>query len=222
MNDIQQEVSMQHQSPQPTIGGAFREGWQTLWMDLPRLLIIWLIYIAVGLTGVLGVHYLFGDGIGNDISSGLVSMLFSILVSWPLFFGLCKLFLNIVRRREVQVGQIFDGFLRLPSIVFAAIIITVSTTVGLIFFVVPGVIIFCKLILTPFLMMDKDLNGWDAVALSWQITSGHTGQIILIVMLAGCIMFMGMLLFGIGIIPAWIWVVLTIASFYNTLTAERD
>jgi hypoxanthine-guanine phosphoribosyltransferase len=71
-------------------------------------------------------------------------------------------------------------------------------------------------------MMDKDLNGWDAVALSWQITSGHTGQIILIVMLAGCIMFMGMLLFGIGIIPAWIWVVLTIASFYNTLTAERD
>ena len=166
MKDIQNKLSTGNQPTQPTIGGAFREGWQTLWMELPKLLIIWLIYIAVGLMGVVAVHFMFGDSIGDDLFSGLVSMMFSILVSWPLFFGLCHLFLSIIRRQEIPVIQIFDGFLRLHSIVFAAIIITVSTTIGLIFFVVPGVIIFCRLLLTPFLIMDKDLSGWDAIALS--------------------------------------------------------
>ena len=91
----------------------------------------------------------------------------------------------------------------------------------MLFFVVPGVIIFCKLILTPYLLMDKDLDGWEAIALSWQMTSGYAGQIFLILVLAGLILFLGMILFGIGIIPAWIWVLLSITSLYNSLTAER-
>lgn len=221
MNDSQYEVKMENPRPEPSIGAAYEEGWKTLWMEFPMLLLIWLIYAGVGLIGVFTSHFLFGNGLGEGIVSSLSSAVFSLLISWPLFFGICQLFLRIIRRQEFHLSQIFDGFTHLPSIVFAAVIITVSTMVGLIMFVVPGVIIFCKLILTPFLMMDNDLNAGDALALSWRLTSGHTGQIFLMLLLAGCIMFTGMMILGLGIIPAGIWVMLTVASFYNTLTAER-
>ncbi len=217
MNGTQRDLNEENRRNQPTIGGAFGEGWRTMWMEFPILFIMFLIYISAGLVELLVVHFMFSD----DIFSVVVSMVFSLLISWPLFFGVCQLYLRIVRRQEIQIVQIFDGFARLLSIVLAAIIITVSTVLGLIFFVIPGVIIFCKLIFTPYLMMDKDLNAGDAIALSWRLTKGHTGQIFLMLLLAGSVMFVGMLIIGIGLIPAWIWVMLTVASFYNTLTADK-
>ncbi len=77
-------------------------------------------------------------------------------------------------------------------------------------FIIPGVYIYVKLLFVSLLMLEKDINAWEAVKISWKMTNGYFIDLFLLVALNSIIQFI--LLFTIvGLIPG--------TGFVNTARA---
>jgi len=61
----------------------------------------------------------------------------------------------------------------------------------------------------------------EAVKESWRITDGHAWTVFLIALLGIPICILGLLLFGVGIIFAGIWIGLAFASLYYAVSKSR-
>lgn len=94
-----------------------------------------------------------------------------------------------------------------PTLLVSAII-----AIGLIFLVVPGVILACRLAFVRYLVMDKKLEPVEAVEASWRMTRGHANSIFFMGSLA--VLGAGLICFGVGVIPAYMWVRSAFASMY--------
>jgi hypothetical protein len=81
-------------------------------------------------------------------------------------------------------------------------------------------VVFPRLALAPFLVVDRGLSGWDAVRVSWRAMRGQAlrGAALGV---AGTLLFVGGLLaFGVGVIPAVALVLLALASAYRQLFGD--
>jgi len=77
-------------------------------------------------------------------------------------------------------------------------------------FIIPGVYIYVKLLFVSLLMLEKDINAWEAVKKSWVMTKGYFAYLFFLIVLNSIIQFI--LLFSVvGIIPA--------TGFVNTARA---
>jgi uncharacterized membrane protein len=103
-------------------------------------------------------------------------------------------------------------------VLVAGLLVSIIVAVGFIFLIVPGIIFACKLAFTPYLVMDRKMPAIDAIKESWRMTGGHSGTVFLIMLLAIPICFAGFLCLGVGIIPATMWIMLTIASLYHSVS----
>jgi len=77
-------------------------------------------------------------------------------------------------------------------------------------FILPGVYIYVKLLFVSLLMLEEDMNAWEAVKKSWIMTKGYFMDLFLLIALNSILQFI--LLFSVvGVIPA--------TGFVNTARA---
>ena len=94
------------------------------------------------------------------------------------------------------------------------LVMTVVIGIGFLLLVVPGVILACRLILTPYLVMDRRMPAIDAIKESWQLTTGHGWTVFFMMLLAIPIVIAGLFVFGVGVLFSIIWIGLAFAALY--------
>ncbi|MCK4226406.1 hypothetical protein KAX29_05910 [candidate division WOR-3 bacterium] len=209
---------------EPAVEACYKNGWQELWRHFLELLLIVIISFAISLPtwgsyifeGMESIRSLFL--IFLCISYGLFTFVYSIMLLNPIKYGVAFAYLKASRGDRLEVKDMFDVFKNYWNAVLANLLVSVIIGVGFVFLIVPGIILACKLAFVPYLIVDRKMDVIKAVKESWFLTDGHAWKVFLIALLGIPIAIVGLLLFGIGIIIAVMWIGLAFASLYHAVS----
>lgn len=209
---------------EPSVGSSFGMSWEVMKNNFLELLLVLVIYFAVGLPVGVGRIGAEAAGLGaGGAMLGLFSVAFGLFVVSPVAYGMALVFLKVTRGEKFDVADLFEGFKEnYLQIILANLLIFAIVGAGFILLIIPGIIFACKLAFVPYLVMDKKMEAIDAVKTSWSMTNGHAMTIFLIGLLSIPIVFAGILLLIVGIIPAIIWCEGASAAIYHAVDLELN
>ncbi|WP_347840971.1 hypothetical protein [uncultured Draconibacterium sp.] len=213
---------------QPSAGGSFSYGWRKMFEKafLPLL-------VAVIIAGILdgpslGANWKW-DGDGFDwpvifmIPLALFGMAYAFLFMPIIKYGERKLFLNAMRDEEADLKVLFEGFkTQYLNIVLANLIVFALAAVGFVMLIVPGIIVVCRLVFVPFLVMDKNMEAMKAVEKSWQMTRGYGWTIFGMGIISFFVFIAGLILCFVGAIFSLMWIHSAFATFYAIISAQNN
>jgi hypothetical protein len=224
----------------PTFGDSFGTGWKVMSENFLRLFLLVLIigiiaapfkmaHINVNPSHFHGDHWEWGQFIKFGtfgilaIFYGLFAMLYALLVA-PIFqFGADLMFLQSVRRIKPDFETLIQGFREnYLSIVLANLLVIALVILGFFALIIPGIIIACRLVFVPYIIMDKKLDPIEAVEYCWKLTRGHGWTIFLMGFVSFFIIIFGLILLIVGIFPAIIWVWSSFATMYESIILEKE
>lgn len=172
-----------------------------------------------------------GDGdsdpanvVGGGIAffAWMFSFFYGILILNPVKYGVYYAHLRAARNDRVKVSDMFEVIPSYIHAVLASILIWILVSIGLIFFIIPGIFLACKLAFTPYLIVDRRMSFIDAMQESWEMTRGHMLQVFTVGLASIPVMVVGLLFLVVGMIPAWILIQLAWATLYHAIECEDE
>jgi uncharacterized membrane protein len=163
----------------------------------------------------------------GDVSSaltvlGVLGFIYGLLIANPTDYGVSFAYLKAARNDKVEIRDMFEAFHNYWNAVLANILVGAIVIIGFVLLIIPGIIFACKLAFTPYLVVDQKMPVIEAVKESWRMTRGYAWTVFLIFLLAIPICIAGLICFGVGIIPALMWVAASFASLYHAVSTSGD
>jgi hypothetical protein len=153
---------------------------------------------------------------------GFLALAYSIFVLPVFAFGGRMMFLQAVRNLRPDINLLVKGFREnYLNIILAGLLKTGLVIMGFIAFIVPGIIIACRLAFVSYLVMDKKMDPVAAVENSWKMTKGLGWTIFFMGFVSFFICIGGLILLFIGIFPAIIWIASSFSTLYETTMNEK-
>ncbi|MHA7109373.1 hypothetical protein ACRTDU_04555 [Sunxiuqinia elliptica] len=215
----------------PTLGGSFSNGWQVMKRNFLYLLVVVILIGMVNGPGGANVN-LSSDGFGNGFGALFTTMgaIFLILFGTayylllvPVFTYSSKLiYLDAVREKEIELRKLIEGFSNYLNIILANLLKSALVVMGLMFFLIPGIVIACRLVFVPYLVMDKNLDAIQAIEQSWKLSKGIGWTVFGMGILSFFIVIIGFALLIVGVFPALIWVHASFASLYQGAINKQE
>jgi hypothetical protein len=188
----------------------------------------------------------------------LANSVISIVYYIPLAMGLFFVYLAAVRNEKIELGDVFASFKNYPDVILAGIFfVAVSNGISFLLSLLTGhfpvlgavvslawfifyIVLVCKLVFVPLLILDRRMKFIDALRTNWKMTHGHEWQVfvigilfILMFAVIGVIallislifivlpvaLFVGLIVGVIGFIFLFMWLLATYASLYHAVSA---
>jgi len=131
--------------------------------------------------------------------------------------GIIKM--NILFKRGQEFT--FDDFLSVGNCLLnyagAVILNAIVIMTGFLFFIIPGIIFAIRLSMTDYFLVDRKMGPLQAMSASWTATRGCVGMLILFAGTMHLLMTLGTLAFVIGMIPAYMVMMVARAQVYDRL-----
>lgn len=182
-----------------SIGRWLSESWELMMDNLSDYILATLIYLCV-------------------IISGASVAPWGIFLIWgPLNVGFFHLVFARMGGEEFKVDHLVEGFHYIIPSVLAHITMTILIGLGMILFVLPGLVIMAMYLFVYPLILKKDVDFWTAMKTSRKVLSGHLLEMTLFIILHGIILLFGALCFGVGILLAIPWIYISIACAYRDI-----
>lgn len=110
-----------------------------------------------------------GTSIGESFG-GLLVVVFGILIS----FGFIKNTINLTKGLPIDFKAFFSANpITLLNFFVAMIVMSILISIGMLLLIIPGIILSYMLILTPYLIIDKDMGAFEAMGESTRLTRGY-------------------------------------------------
>lgn len=235
----------------PGFGSSFRHGWQTMMKYFLILLLVVMILGVVSSPMGIGdgnasfrientedFHW---DGwesledleiittpssiaaAGIMALLGFIAMAYMLLVVPVFSYGAKLMFLKAARDTRPEFEDLVQGFKKnYLYIVLSNLLTTALIMLGLFFLIIPGIIVACRLVFVPYLVIEKGMDPIIAVEQSWKMSRGHGWKIFGMAIASFFIFILGLALLIVGIIPAIIWVKSAFASLYEAVSRQRE
>ena len=200
---------------EPTVGSSYRNGWRQLWKKFLELLLVFIIMWVISLP-----FSILSWTLGNNAAVSLLGVVYALLVSLPVSWGVYYCALKAARGENIEVRDMFAGFNNYGNVVIAGILWGLIIGVGFAFLIVPGVIFACKLCFVPYLVVEDKMDAIAAIKKSWKMTNGHAPTIFVMGLLSIPIMIVGAMLLGVCVIPACMWITVSFASMYHAVNTR--
>lgn len=215
------ELLKEEHKANATISGSYRYAWQQLWKNFLYLLLVAIIVgVSESPTSILK------NTEAVDASAGVVVLQFLAAAYMLLFLPVIKygadlLELRAIRNEKMDIAEMFDGFkTKYLNIILANLLTFALIGFGLVFLIVPGIILACRLVFVSFLVMDKDMEPIAAVEKSWEMTKGHGWRIFGMVLFAIPVFIAGLLFFIVGIVISLMLISMAFAALYHAIDSD--
>ncbi len=225
----------------PTFGGSFGHGWNTMMKYfLILLLVVFVISIIMAPMQMGKMNFkmddfdwhrdyfnFFSPGFAAlgimALILGMIALAYSLLVVPVFKYGGDLMFVHAARDTRPVFETLIRGFKEnYLYIVLANLLTTALVMLGMIFLIVPGIIVGCRLAFVSYLVMDKKLDPIVAVEESWKLTRGHGWTIFFMGIVSFFLFIIGLALLFVGILPAIMWVKSSFASLYEAVLIEKN
>ncbi len=203
-----------------TVGASYGNGWRQLWKHFLELFLIGVIALLIGLPS--GIGGWFEDIAVAGAIFGFLGLVYGILINGPVDYGVAFANLKAARGDKLEIKDMFEAFKNYWNAVLASLLVFVIIIIGLIIFIVPGIIFACKLVFTPYLVVDRKMEVIEAIKESWRMTGGHSWKVFFIGLLAIPVIIAGLICFGVGVIISFMWINITLASLYHAVSMSRQ
>lgn len=197
----------------PTAESVYRFSWNRTKKHFLDLFLITIIVTAVFIPFAM-INSLDGHETPGGVLLRIFSFGYWFLLLSPIDFGAAWVFLKAMRNGEFDVKDTFSTFDNYLNVVLANLLVSAIIGIGLVFLIVPGVILACRLAFVRYLVMDRKMEPVEAVEESWRMTRGHADSIFYMGLLALGMLIAGLICFGVGVIPAYMWIRSAFASMY--------
>ena len=207
-------MTLPYRVPEANAGSCYRHGLDVLVAYLPVLLVLGVVVAALTAAGTSLTR--------QDGMLGLVGMAFGSFIALPARWGYYAVCLQGVRGRaasEDDLARVRDHY---AAIVVAGVLVTLMVIAGLVLLVVPGIWVYCRTRFVPYLVVRESLGAVEAISESFRLTRGLTGTILGITALGLAASFVGLLMLGLGLLPALIWWDLALASLYHAVIVSPE
>ena len=175
------------------------------------------------------VYFVISEGIDFAVSSflatetGFVFQLIWLLACAPLTWAFGVMFLDFIRGGELKVGKLFDGYKDCLRLSLAFFLYLLVVLVGVIFFIVPGIIFAMMFAQVPYILRDDENIGViDALKKSANMMKGHKMQLFLLYLSFIGWAILAILTLGIGYLFLFPYMYTTVAHYYEDLKLESN
>jgi uncharacterized membrane protein len=202
---------MSTQSTGIPIGDAVQYGWETFKKNAEFIL-------AVEVAAVVTLAVVNGAaGWLEGISEfhGAVMAFANFVVTMIVHLGAVKIALKYRDRENVEFANMFDSFGLLAAFMAAAVLTDLAVGFGLLFLVVPGIIVAVRFCLAGFLVVDEECGPIEAIQRSIRLTEGVGIDLFLFGMLLMGLNILGMLVFLVGVFVSIPVTILAAAYVYR-------
>jgi len=209
-----------------TIGEVIGVGWQATKRNPLPLIggFALIIIINQGIQSVMQSAL----GLGGDptdpmaaITGTLAFMPIAIVLGIYFTIGQFRVALAAARGEEIQFARFFSGFDRLLPGIIVSIIMYIGIAVGLMFLIIPGIIISLAWSMVLPLLSDSKAGITEMLSESWNSTKGQRGKIFLFYFACAGVALLGLLALGVGILVAIPVIMIAMAEVYMCVTGRR-
>jgi len=172
------------------------------------------------LSGYWGVSigfmfvYLIVGGFANIISAGIISL----IITGALSVGVAIFHLNVSRKNEPEIGNLFQGFNSFLSSLLAFWAVLIVVFLGICLLVIPGVYWGLGYAMTFFFIADNpEISGLEAMSRSNQIMNGNRWKLLRFQIRAMILVIIGCIPLGLGLFIVIPWIYVANAKFYEDL-----
>ncbi len=138
-----------------------------------------------------------------------------------LMVGIWQALLGMLDGRKPDIGMMFGAFDRFGEAFLAHLVISILTTLGLLCFIVPGVILYVVWFFTYAVMAEKPTRFWDAMQRSFALTEGYRWRLFLLMLACVPILLLGLLAAVVGVFVALPVCLTAFALAYRWLQARH-
>ena len=149
----------------------------------------------------------------------------TLVLSGPISFGVCRLFINLARRNEdMDFPRLFDGFReKFADNIILGVLVSVFTALWSLLFIIPGIVKYYSYSMIFFIKADHPEYDWKTCFnQSKSMMTGHKGELFVLDLSFIGWYFVGMLCLGIGVIWVSPYVQAAKTNFYLDLIREFD
>lgn len=161
----------------------------------------------------IGVSFIYG------LITSFAQQLFIIpflIVAGPLSLGYAIFTLNIVRKKNPDISNLFDGFNLFGKALGLYFLKGLIVFFGLILFIIPGIYLSLMYSQIFFVLADnKEIKSFEALEISKQIMDGHKFKLFLLQLLYFILVLLSAFTLFIGLIVIIPWIRVTNAKFYE-------
>lgn len=219
-----------------SVGNAFTYAFEKFKANWGPLVLITLLLLVASIVVNLLSQLIFG-GVGGatvDPETGQieggglfgVAMILSLLSSALVFAvqlviqsGIIKGALSLSRNEPLSIGSAFNG-INWGQVVLASVITGAMIFVGLILFIIPGIVIAFLTSYTLYFVIDRNMSAIDAIKASFTMVKDNVGQLLLFFLATLAAVIVGACLLGIGLLAAIPIVVLAQVYTFRTLNGD--
>ena len=203
-------------------GNAIRYGWETFkkrpWFFIGASVIVAILYILAG--GISsGIDTALGGSpeeptvLGSIVNYGLGTLI---------SMGLTAFYL--AAHDNTDTAQLSMLWHPQPFLKFlgASILTTLAIVIGLVLFIVPGIIAMLFFMFSTLIVIDRGLGPIEAMKESMRITEGNRWPLLGLIGLLFLILVVGVLAFGVGLLVAMPIATLAFVHAYRLLSGGPD
>ena len=158
-----------------------------------------------------------------NIIIGVVSIsTVGIIVLGHFSVGLAMWSLDVAKRNEPRLERIFDGFKNFVNPLVAYILMSVLIGAGIVFLIIPGIIIALGLSQTFFIIAENpETDGIKALQQSWNMMKGYKTTYFLLCMRYFLLGILCVLTLGFGFLLLAPYIQVTNANFYLEIRGNK-
>ena len=119
-----------------------------------------------------------------------------------LMVGIWQALLGMLDGRKPDIGMMFGAFDRFGEAFLAHLVISILTMLGLLCFIVPGIILYVVWFFTYAVMAERPTRFWDAMQRSFALTEGYRWRLFLLMLACVPILLLGLLAAIVGLFVA--------------------
>lgn len=200
-----------------SIGNSIRFGWDAFRSNAGFLVVIALIVVLISaVTSSLQTPASRDD---SGVSAFLVSLLvFAINVF--VATALINVSLKFVDSKRADFADLTSAYPSFFPYAVSSILYALTIALGLIFFIIPGIIFAIRYQFFGYYIVDKKAGIIDSLRLSWNTTRGFTGSLFLLNLALAGILLLGVIALGVGVLVAIPVIIIAHAYAYRSLQTQ--
>jgi uncharacterized membrane protein len=147
-------------------------------------------------------------------------MIINIVVSSFVMAGIMSFSLKVAKGVPYAFGDLFSGAPFFVSVFVANLVSSIAISIGMIFLIVPGVILALGLCMAIPLIVDRGLGPIDALSESWKLTDGHKTNLFIFGLIAFGLSIAGACACGVGLFLVIPLLYIALMYIYLKLTGQ--
>lgn len=171
------------------------------------------------------VSILSGYVVEQTGSTGSVAVILSLLdfaIQTFIGMGLTLILLRVYDGVHTDYGDLFEPVHLFWKYLAMTILVLAVVLVGLVLFVVPGIIAGIALSFAAYLVIDKGLGPVEAIRESMRITEGHRWNLFIFALILIAINILGLLAFGVGLLITIPVTAIAVVHVYRWLLKPKE